>query len=109
MENKTKPTTFQDINMRWVEDTLCPSCPKGICHSKATAKQTYQNANLVWYIHIKVTNERCVEACRNYAYKGTFDPYHGNDNIQSYDKKFFSEQECVEYLNNTFYEVICTI
>ncbi len=107
MDNLNKPKTFKDIGLKWVEDRLCPNCGQGLCHTKATAKQTYQGASIDWFIHLSVYNEFCTDECGNYTFKGTFTPPLGLESLKQYDKLFTSETECVEYLFVTFYNVVC--
>jgi hypothetical protein len=108
MYNLNKPKTFKGIGLKWVEDKLCPNCGQGLCHAKATAKQTYQSVNVDWTIHISVYSEFCTDECGNYIFTGTFTPPIGLESLKEYSKPFSSETECVEYLFNTFYEVTCS-
>ena len=59
--------------------------------------------HLEWYFHITAINEFCNDKCDNYVYKASFVPSHLNEYLNPYE--FKSEEECVRYLCNNFYEV----
>ena len=107
--NFKRPTTLQELGMKFEPDDDYPNCPFGRCHNWSTGKSKDCNGNEVdWWIHVSVENTFCDEDCKYNKFIISVQLNNTTDSPEDYELETFFEIHCVNFLINNFHGFRCS-